>query len=91
MAEHFGLSPELLIGKTRKQEVATARQIAMFLAKQLTQNPLRIIGFHFGNRDHSTVIHAVNTVEEKRKKDPTLDKVVESLIRELKGEPEDEI
>ena len=91
VAEHFGLSPELLIGKTRKQEVATARQIAMFLAKQLTQNPLRIIGFHFGNRDHSTVIHAVNTVEEKRKKDPTLDKVVESLIRELKGEPEDEI
>ena len=79
VAEHFGLTPELLIGKTRKQEVSTARQIAMFLAKRLTQNPLKTIGLHFGNRDHSTVIHAVQTVEKKSKSDSSFAQLVESL------------
>ena len=89
VAEHFDLSPELLIGKTRKQEVAAARQVAMYLAKRLTQNPLTVIGFHFGNRDHSTVIHAVNTIEKKRQNDSTFDRIVDSLMNELKGESQD--
>ena len=65
VADHFGIPPELLIGKTRKQEIALARQVAMYLAKRLTQNPLKVIGLHFGNRDHTTVIHAVQTIEKK--------------------------
>ncbi len=65
VADHFGIAPELLIGKTRKQEIALARQVAMYLAKRLTQNPLKVIGLHFGNRDHTTVIHAVQTIEKK--------------------------
>ena len=83
VAEHFNLTLELLIGKTRKQEVAAPRQIAMFLAKRLTKSPLKVIGLHFGNRDHSTVIHAVQTVDKKCAEDPEFARVVDSLSETL--------
>ena len=83
VSEHFGLTPELLIGKTRKQEVAAPRQVAMFLAKRLTNSPLKVIGLHFGNRDHSTVIHAVQTVTKKCNQDPSFAQVVQSLTDQL--------
>ncbi|MBT4503254.1 MAG: chromosomal replication initiator protein DnaA [Gemmatimonadetes bacterium] len=79
VAEYFNLTPNLLIGKTRKQEVAGARQIAMFLSKRLTKNPLKVIGLHFGNRDHSTVVHAIQTVEKKSKRDVSFAQMVETL------------
>lgn len=79
VADHFGIAPELLIGKTRKQEIALARQVAMFLAKRLTQNPLKVIGLHFGNRDHTTVIHAVQTIEKKCIEDANLAHLVDIL------------
>ena len=86
VAEHFGLTTEHLISKTRKQEVATARQIAMFLAKRLTQYPLKKIGLHFGNRDHSTVIHAIRTVEKKCKTDTSLAQLVDALTNAIQQE-----
>jgi chromosomal replication initiator protein len=79
VADHFGIAPELLIGKTRKQEIALARQVAMYLAKRLTQNPLKVIGLHFGNRDHTTVIHAVQTIEKKCLEDANLSHLVDLL------------
>ncbi len=79
VADHFGIAPELLIGKTRKQEIALARQVAMYLAKRLTQNPLKVIGLHFGNRDHTTVIHAVQTIERKCLDDTNLANMIEVL------------
>ncbi len=88
VAEHFNLTLELLIGKTRKQEVATPRQIAMFLAKRLTKSPLKVIGLHFGNRDHSTVIHAVQTVEKKCDEDADFARVVDSLSELLQQTPQ---
>ena len=83
VADHFSLTLELLIGKTRKQEVASPRQIAMFLAKRLTKSPLKVIGLHFGNRDHSTVIHAVQTVEKKCDEDADFAHVVDGLSEKL--------
>jgi chromosomal replication initiator protein len=79
VAEYFNLTPNLLIGKTRKQEIAGARQIAMFLSKRLTKNPLKVIGLHFGNRDHSTVVHAIQTVEKKCKRDVSFAQMIDSL------------
>ncbi len=84
VANHFDLTLENLISKTRKQEVATARQIAMFLAKRLTPHPLKMIGLHFGNRDHSTVVHAIQTVEKKCKKDPSFGKMIEEFTEAIK-------
>lgn len=89
VAEHFNLTLELLIGKTRKQEVATPRQIAMFLAKRLTKSPLKVIGLHFGNRDHSTVIYAVQTVEKKCEEDTEFSRVVDSLSGKLQQTPQE--
>ncbi|MED5413994.1 MAG: chromosomal replication initiator protein DnaA [Candidatus Latescibacterota bacterium] len=83
VARHFEITPELLIGKTRKQQVVSPRQIAMYLAKRLTKSPLKIIGLHFGNRDHSTVVHAVQTVDKKCSEDPSFANVVESLSEEI--------
>ena len=83
VARHFDLTPELLIGRTRKQEVSQARQIAMFLAKRFTRNPLKMIGLHFGNRDHTTVIHAVQTVEERCKADRSFAATVERLAESI--------
>ena len=79
VADHFNLTREQLIGKGRKQDVATARHIAMFLIRTLIGSHFTTIGLHFGNRDHSTVIHAVNTVEKRHKNDPSFARLVEDL------------
>lgn len=63
-SEHFGISDDLLRAKTRRKEIAYVRQIAMYLSKELTKNSLKTIGLHFGGRDHSTVIHAIQCVEK---------------------------
>ncbi|NTU53624.1 MAG: chromosomal replication initiator protein DnaA [Chlorobiaceae bacterium] len=62
---YFSITPNDLKGKSKKKEIALGRQIAMYLAKDLTSSSLKTIGLHFGGRDHSTVIHAVNTIEKK--------------------------
>ncbi|HJP33772.1 MAG TPA: chromosomal replication initiator protein DnaA [Candidatus Latescibacteria bacterium] len=83
VAKHFDLTLELLIGKTRKHNVASPRQIAMYLVKRHTKSPLKVIGLHFGNRDHSTVVHAVQTVDKKCGEDPAFARVVQSLSEEI--------
>ncbi|MBI3006386.1 MAG: chromosomal replication initiator protein DnaA [Ignavibacteriales bacterium] len=67
VCEYFDIPQDLLRAKTRKQEVVTARQVAMYLAKELTNSSLKTIGLHFGGRDHSTVIHAYQAVEDQMK------------------------
>ncbi|NTV66679.1 MAG: chromosomal replication initiator protein DnaA [Chlorobaculum sp.] len=61
----FSITSNDLKGKSKKKEIAVGRQIAMYLSKDMTDSSLKTIGLHFGGRDHSTVIHALNTVEKK--------------------------
>lgn len=63
VCDYFNIPTNKVKDKTRKQEIVEARQIAMFLSKKFTESSLKTIGLHFGGRDHSTVIHAVRTVE----------------------------
>jgi chromosomal replication initiator protein len=63
VCEYFQIPDDLLRGKSRKQEIVYARQIAMFLSKEMTRYSLKSIGLHFGGRDHTTVIHAVQTIQ----------------------------
>ena len=84
VADHFNLAQEQLTGKGRTQEVATARHIAMFLIRNLIGSHFTTIGLHFGNRDHSTVIHAVSTVEKKCKNDPAFARLVEDLSNTIR-------
>jgi len=69
VCEYFSIPEDLVRGKTRKQEIVNARQIAMYLAKELTNSSLKTIGLHFGGRDHSTVIHAYQSVEDQMRLD----------------------
>ena len=64
VCEYFDIPVDLIRAKTRKQEVVLARQVAMYIAKEMTNSSLKTIGIHFGGRDHSTVIHACQAVEE---------------------------
>ncbi len=80
---HLGIAEDLIRAKTRKQEVVNARQIAMYLTKELTNSSLKTIGTHFGGRDHSTVIHAYQTVEDGMTKDPKQKNLVQQLRAKL--------
>jgi len=83
VAGAFGLPSDLLCSRTRKKEIAEARQIAMFLCTECTRLTLKAIGLHFGGRDHATVIHARETISERLKTDGILQDLVERLRREL--------
>ncbi len=72
VAGYYGLAVPLLEGASRKHEIALARQIAMYLAKQLTPLSLKAIGAGFGKRDHTTVIHSCRTIENYLESDATL-------------------
>jgi chromosomal replication initiator protein len=63
VCEYFDVPVEKLREKTRKRQVVQARQLSMFLAKHFTKNSLKVIGKHFGGRDHSTVIHTCQAVQ----------------------------
>lgn len=64
VSEYYGINLDDLKAKTRKKEIVTARQVAMYFCKEFTNHSLKSIGYHFGGRDHSTVIHAVHTVND---------------------------
>ncbi len=83
VCEYTGIDEDRMRGKTRKREVVRARQIAMYFCKKLTQNSLKTIGLHFGGRDHSTVIHANNTVEDQMETDEQFRSTVEEIDRKL--------
>jgi chromosomal replication initiator protein len=83
VCEYYALPEDLLRAKTRKQEVVNARQIAMYLAKELTNSSLKTIGLHFGGRDHSTVIHAYQSVEDQMNLDPKYNANVTQIKRKL--------
>jgi chromosomal replication initiator protein len=83
VCEHLGVAENKIRDKTRKKEIVLARQIAMYLVKELTLSSLKTIGLHFGGRDHSTVIHACNTIEELKIKDSTFNNVIEEIRNKI--------
>lgn len=79
VCEHLGVAENKIRDKTRKKEIVLARQIAMYLAKSLTLSSLKTIGLHFGGRDHSTVIHACNSIEEYKLTDVSFGKILDEI------------
>lgn len=79
VADYFKLSVDELKSKTRKKDIATARQIAMYFSQQYTDMPLKMIGDRFGGRDHSTVVHASKTVIKKNDNDAIYRKIIHEL------------
>lgn len=83
VCEFFSVEENKVREKNRRKEVVLARQVAMYLAKQLTKSSLKTIGLHFGGRDHSTVIHAQTSVEQMIKDDQKFEEVVISLKNKI--------
>jgi chromosomal replication initiator protein len=83
VADYFDIPVDMLRAKTRKQEIVNARQIAMYVAKELTNCSLKTIGLHFGGRDHSTVIHAYQTVEDQMKTDTKFRTAIEQIRKKI--------
>ena len=73
-----------IIGKSRKMEIAEARQLSMYLCRGIIGTSLSNIGFYFGGRDHSTVIHAVKSIDKKQEKDSRLKNQINSIKQEFK-------
>ena len=85
VASHFNIRISDMHSARRARSVARPRQVAMYLAKQLTSRSLPEIGRKFGGRDHTTVMHAVKKVEELRECDSSFAEDVELLRRMLEG------
>jgi len=85
VAEYFKIKISDMHSKKRSRNVARPRQVAMALAKDLTQMSLPEIGEAFGNRDHTTVLHACRTIATLRKKDSVMNRDYLVLEQVLKG------
>ncbi len=84
ISDHFGLKPDDLKAKKRTKNVAFPRQIAMYLARELTDLSLPKIGESFGDRDHTTVLHACEKVSQELARDPQLKATVERLAEAIR-------
>jgi chromosomal replication initiator protein len=84
VAEYFGLSPNDLRGKKRSKAIAFPRQVAMYISRDLTEFSTTEVGLEFGGRDHTTVMHACQRVEDRLKTDATLGPAIQHLARSIK-------
>lgn len=84
VAEHFNVQVDKLQGKTRKRSIVIARQLSMYLAKNLTDKSLKAIGEMFGGRDHSTVIYSCKTVADLMETDIVFKDTVAELEKKIK-------
>lgn len=86
ISDHYGVSVEDLDSKKRPKDIAYARQVAMYLCREMTDMSLPKIGADFGGRDHTTVIHAVDKISSEIKADSATKKTIQDLKRKVKGD-----
>lgn len=84
VADHFDIPLNKLIGNTRKRKYVVPRQIAMYLAKKLTDNSLKSIGEQFGGRDHTTVLYSCKTVRQFIETDKKYEKELEDIEKKVR-------
>ncbi len=84
IADYFSLSYNDLKGKKRTQNIVFPRQLAMYIAREITEYSTTELGLEFGGRDHTTVMHACQKIEDRLKADPTLDSTIQNIIRMIK-------
>src|SRR5881394_501369 len=83
VAEHYDIRLADMTSKRRPENIAFPRQVAMFLARQLTESSLNTIGEAFGGRDHGTVLHACRLVKDRMEIDPNVRQAVHYLEKQL--------
>ena len=84
VADHFKISYGDLKGKKRTKNIAYPRQVAMFIARELTEYSTTELGLEFGGRDHTTVMHGCQKIEERLKLDPALETNIQQIVSAVK-------
>lgn len=83
VAEHYNLSVDDMVSKKRTSNIATPRQIAMYLCRRMTDYPLEAIGSFLGGRDHSTIIHGADKIEEKYDNDTETRSQIDTIMKKI--------
>jgi chromosomal replication initiator protein len=86
VCEFYGTRMDDFKARKRTKAVSLPRQVAMYLARELTELSLPKIGEAFGGRDHTTVIHAYEKISEQLKVDPELSKVIQTITEQIKNQ-----
>ena len=84
VARTFGTSSEDIRSAKRSANISSARQVSMYVVREITQLPMTSIGEEFGGRDHSTVVYAIQQVEKGISKDPKTKATVEDIIKNIR-------
>lgn len=84
VSDYFNVTPADMKGKKRTKQVTFPRQVAMYIIREITDYSTTEIGLEFGGRDHTTVMHSCQRIEDRMKGDPTLEPTVANLIRSVK-------
>jgi len=84
VAENFSLTPNDLKGKKKTQNIVFARQLAMFVGREITDYSTTEIGQEFGGKDHTTVMHSINKIRNMLLTDSSLESTIEGLKRSVK-------
>jgi len=84
VANHFNLKVTELKSKNNSQQISFPRQVAMYLCKQMTECSLPEIGKRFGGKHHSTVIHAIQKIENKRSKEKEFERLLDGFMQSLR-------
>ena len=83
VAHQYSTTISDLKAKTRAQNIAFPRQVAMYLSRSMTDTSLKKIGDAFGGRDHATVLHAIEKIDEMRSTDTKLDRFIKEMIQQI--------
>jgi chromosomal replication initiator protein len=84
VSDYYNISLDQMVSKSRKHEIALSRQMSIYLSKLLTNNSLKSIGHEFGGRDHSTVLHSCQTIENYLVTDKKVKATFELLYGQLR-------
>jgi chromosomal replication initiator protein len=84
VANVYGVTPDDIRSNKRSSQISTARKVAIYAVREITQMSLVAIGTEFGGRDHSTIVYAINNIEANLKKDSNLRQIVEDILKNIK-------
>lgn len=85
VARTFGVTPEDIRSENRRAQISNARQVAIYAVREITQIPYEAIGKEFGNRDHSTIVYALQQMDKKIAKDSKTKATVEDIIKNIRN------
>jgi hypothetical protein len=83
VCEHYGVTLVDLCSSRRAAAIVMPRQVAVWLCRRLTTHSLPAIGHHFGDRDHTTILHAARRVDELRQSDPAMQAKLDAFVAAL--------